>query len=835
MMENFNKNINTLKNYYMELIDVLMAREQEDSIAYLNLKLKRNTYPDMFKYAVKDKNNLLYYYLSSKSMKDIEQAQNNQNSEMLLIEQANESQKRAILNALSRRASIIQGPPGTGKTTTILNIISNLIYEGKKVLVVSKNNSAIDNVVEELDKMSIPRGYIRMGSTKVLTEKLEPIIEQKLIDLKSKLSVQNDELRATSTQNLIQIARELNEKESKLDKLIYKRNELQELKNQLKHVNKKSEAFDLDQYEIKIKKKYKKMTPTRLKNTISYLAKTLIILDEKDKLGIFNKIASYILLKMNESILKEDGIAIHMLLEKYYLTNLIDEIELELKKENFEKLKNEIHEIYEKKYIPASRNVFAQKIKNMVNKNRLNQCIDKVKQVKYLGNNETSQMPMVDACKNDLIKVYPIVLTTADSLVSNYKSYFQDEKLKVDYIIIDEASQCDILSGLPVLFLAKNVIVVGDEKQLSAITSIEKDALDIKVDENHDYGAQNFLESVINTINPVSTMLLEHYRCDYAIINYCNKFFYENKLKIYNDAKPGAMSIIDCDKGKYVESIGGYKNEREIKTISEYIGNNISEKFIITPYKKQAERLKKCYDEERCGTIHTFQGKGEKQVYFSAVLNGTEQCKKHLNGKNNLFTKELINVAVSRAKEKFVLVIDRAFFKNNDKNMRNLIEYIETYGDVIPDKTVCIFDYLYKKISSYQKIVNNIDNPFEERVYEFLLKYVENNNKALKVAAKLPLAELISDKKFLDENKDLKKFVLCNSHIDFSIYSESINKPLLAIEVDGKTHQYQEQKIRDEKKEKVLAHMNIPLLRISSKITWDEKELENHIIELIEK
>ena len=76
---------------------------------------------------------------------------------------------------------------------------------------------------------------------------------------------------------------------------------------------------------------------------------------------------------------------------------------------------------------------------------------------------------------------------------------------------------------------------------------------------------------------------------------------------------------------------------------------------------------------------------------------------------------------------------------------------------------------------------------------------------------------------------------MCNSHIDFSIYSESINKPLLAIEVDGKTHQYQEQKIRDEKKEKVLAHMNIPLLRISSKITWDEKELENRIIELIEK
>ena len=37
--------------------------------------------------------------------------------------------------------SIIEGPPGTGKTTTILNILANLIYQNKKVVVVSKNKS----------------------------------------------------------------------------------------------------------------------------------------------------------------------------------------------------------------------------------------------------------------------------------------------------------------------------------------------------------------------------------------------------------------------------------------------------------------------------------------------------------------------------------------------------------------------------------------------------------------------------------------------------------------------------------------------------------------------
>lgn len=54
------------------------------------------------------------------------------------------------MNALSNRISVIEGPPGTGKTQTILNIIANLILQGKTVQVVSNNNSAIDNVMEKL-------------------------------------------------------------------------------------------------------------------------------------------------------------------------------------------------------------------------------------------------------------------------------------------------------------------------------------------------------------------------------------------------------------------------------------------------------------------------------------------------------------------------------------------------------------------------------------------------------------------------------------------------------------------------------------------------------------
>lgn len=70
----------------------------------------------------------------------------------------NASQKAAVEAALTHQVSIIQGPPGTGKTQTILNIIANLLLQDKTVLVVSNNNSAVENVADKLDKEGL--GFI---------------------------------------------------------------------------------------------------------------------------------------------------------------------------------------------------------------------------------------------------------------------------------------------------------------------------------------------------------------------------------------------------------------------------------------------------------------------------------------------------------------------------------------------------------------------------------------------------------------------------------------------------------------------------------------------------
>lgn len=76
----------------------------------------------------------------------------------------NASQKAAVEAALTHQVSIIQGPPGTGKTQTILNIIANLLMQNKTVLVVSNNNSAVENVAEKLEKESLGFIVAQLGS-----------------------------------------------------------------------------------------------------------------------------------------------------------------------------------------------------------------------------------------------------------------------------------------------------------------------------------------------------------------------------------------------------------------------------------------------------------------------------------------------------------------------------------------------------------------------------------------------------------------------------------------------------------------------------------------------
>ncbi len=92
----------------------------------------------------------------------------------------NTSQRQAVIKALnSENIGLIQGPPGTGKTKVIKEIIGQVISRSVKtadsprILIVSQSHTAVDNILEGLDKIiSDDLQIVRIGVDKNVSPKI---------------------------------------------------------------------------------------------------------------------------------------------------------------------------------------------------------------------------------------------------------------------------------------------------------------------------------------------------------------------------------------------------------------------------------------------------------------------------------------------------------------------------------------------------------------------------------------------------------------------------------------------------------------------------------------
>ena len=92
----------------------------------------------------------------------------------------------AKLALCTKDFAFLEGPPGSGKTTTILEIIAQMIMRGERVMLAASTNAAIDNILERLNKL--PENVldkvlaVRIGNDGSVCEKVEEYRADKLED-----------------------------------------------------------------------------------------------------------------------------------------------------------------------------------------------------------------------------------------------------------------------------------------------------------------------------------------------------------------------------------------------------------------------------------------------------------------------------------------------------------------------------------------------------------------------------------------------------------------------------------------------------------------------------
>lgn len=320
------------------------------------------------------------------------------------------------------------------------------------------------------------------------------------------------------------------------------------------------------------------------------------------------------------------------------------------------------------------------------------------------------------------MKLTPCVVMTCYMLpgnmqISEYKGQRKFEKSYLydfaDLLIVDEAGQVLPEVAAASFALAKKALVIGDTEQIPPIWSITP-AIDVgnmlaekilsgstqeEITEKYtaiaDLGKSAASGSVMKIAQFASRYqydpelargmyLYEHRRCYDNIIGYCNTLCYHGKLlpkrgREESNLMP-AMGYLHIDGKGELASSGSRYNLLEAETIAVWLAENqqnIEAHYgkslhevvgIVTPFSAQVSTIKQVLGKQgistgtnekslTVGTVHSLQGAERAIVIFSPVYS------KHEDGGFIDSDNSMLNVAVSRAKDSFLVFGDMDLFE----------------------------------------------------------------------------------------------------------------------------------------------------------------------------
>lgn len=705
----------------------------------------------------------------------------------------NTSQKKAVEAALTHQVSVIQGPPGTGKTQTILNIIANLLIAGKTVLVVSNNNSAVNNVAEKLEHEGLGFIVAKLGSVQKKEEFVagqQPLPDMSSWHIDASSSVKQwvkDALNNVSQGFSAQLRQA--ELRAEYDAL---------LKEATYNEKLATNSIDCDWLYSKSSSKIMELLGYYQIRQSNQIPSVFFRIKWALKLG----------LPMFSFLQKDVSDVIASLENAYYIVRKA-EIEKEL-----QSVESTLQSVDIKENLRLLRDYSLQILKNEIAEH-------------YRADTRTAfTIKNIKAKTEDLLREYPVVLSTTYSAKSCIS-----KDMVFDYVIMDEASQVDIKTGALALSCAMNAVIVGDDKQLPNVVSQEEALalqaiqLTYKVDDRYNEITHSFLQSCVEVFKDIPvTLLREHYRCHPKIIEFCNQHFYNGELvamTVDND-EDNVLQVVQTVEGNHAR---GHFNQREIDVIVQEVLPQYADSGsigIITPYRQQADEINKALGKDIASTVHKYQGRECDTIIMSMVDNNPTEFSDDSN---------LLNVAISRAKT-HLCVVTNGNKMPEESNLAQLIDYVRYSNfEVRQSEVSSVFDLLYKQYTS-QRLDFLANKPVvsdyisENLFYNMLMEAITALGLVhIDVLCHYPVVRFISDWSLLTEEE--KAFASNRlSHVDFLVYNSLTKRPLLAIEVDGWYYHKRQggQVTRDALKDKLLAKFGLPLHRI---LTTDTVNVES--------
>lgn len=663
--------------------------------------------------------------------------QSPQSKTLIEVVPLNAEQRRAVEQALTAPLSIITGPPGTGKSQVVTSLLVNAAWYGTKVLFASKNNKAVDVVEERVNGLAVRPTLLRLGANEYQGK-----LAEYLVGLLAATNTQDDEDEFKNYEEIHNtLQRDLSEISKKLDVTVASRNKADQLERQVANLRDEwgatvfRSASNLDtekgNLQLQVLQRATRQCDRQRQNILIRILWTLVEKSRFKNLALKGERLSVLVAGLGLRLPKGEPSEQSLEEWKKLAEELADRIENASKiRSYFEALKelrmcSPFEELAHRQYdlsMRLSENsdllwkawIKLQPKRLQVADRRLLSAYASVLQMVVSANREDRRV------SSSVLKQYYELFPKIGHVLPCWAVTSLSAKGKLpfipnffDLLVIDEASQCDIASALPLLFRARRAVIIGDPKQLrhiSALSSNKDQRLREKHELSTDYAPWTY--SIYSLFNLASglvpankiTMLRDHHRSHADIIGFSNSHFYDGQLRVathYNQLRrpyPDEPAVKWTDVRGNVKrpSSGGAVNEKEVEGIVRSLIDLVQRGYtgtigVVTPFRAQANAIRELVSRDRhlmsvlaqsdflVDTVHRFQGDERDVMLFSPVVSDgiTPGAISFLRANGNLF-----NVAVTRARALLHVVGDRnAALQSGVDYLSEFARYVSTVDE----------------------------------------------------------------------------------------------------------------------------------------------------------